>query len=78
MRGILTPLLLLVSILFAPTLAYAQATLARTVRDTSGAVQPGVTVEDLESRAHRKSTHGRNGRYGARRSLKKPATWTWK
>ena len=32
-------------LLLVPTLASAQATIAGTVRDTSGAVLPGVTVE---------------------------------
>jgi hypothetical protein len=35
----------LLAVLCLPTLAYAQATLAGTVRDGSGAVLPGVTVE---------------------------------
>jgi hypothetical protein len=38
-------LLLLAILVVLPTLAQAQATLAGTVRDTSGAVLPGVTVE---------------------------------
>ena len=32
-------------VVLAPSLAFAQATLAGTVRDSSGAVLPGVTVE---------------------------------
>jgi hypothetical protein len=36
---------LALSILFLPTLAFAQATLAGAVRDSSGAILPGVTVE---------------------------------
>jgi len=45
-RGIL-PLGLLIAGLFvlAPTTAWAQASITGTVRDTSGAVLPGVTVE---------------------------------
>jgi hypothetical protein len=35
----------LVCLVFAPTLAFAQASITGTVRDTSGAVLPGVTVE---------------------------------
>src|SRR6187401_594885 len=33
------------TVVFAPSAAYAQATLSGTVRDSSGAVLPGVTVE---------------------------------
>src|SRR5687768_10555653 len=43
-RGARTVVLLAV-IALTPALAYAQATVAGTVRDTSGAVLPGVTVE---------------------------------
>ena len=38
-------LLLLASVLIIPTAVQAQATLAGVVRDASGAVLPGVTVE---------------------------------
>src|SRR4051812_48721432 len=38
-------LALLLACVFAPAAAYAQATVAGTVKDTSGAVLPGVTVE---------------------------------
>jgi hypothetical protein len=44
MRG-WKPLLLAVAISLAPGVAFAQATLAGLVRDSSGAVLPGVTVE---------------------------------
>jgi hypothetical protein len=37
--------LVLLAVLLTPTLAYGQATLAGTVRDSSGAVLPGVSVE---------------------------------
>jgi hypothetical protein len=45
MRRLPGALLLVVCSLLVPTLAHAQATLAGTVRDSSGAVLPGVTVE---------------------------------
>ena len=46
MRGLLRlSLLALVAILLAPIAAYAQASVTGTVKDTSGAVLPGVTVE---------------------------------
>ena len=35
----------LFALVFVPTLAFAQASIAGVVRDTSGAVLPGVTVE---------------------------------
>src|SRR6187399_3597401 len=37
--------LVLLAVLLTPTLAHAQATVAGTVRDASGAVLPGVSVE---------------------------------
>src|SRR5258707_5016019 len=37
--------LVFVSAVVAPTAAYAQASIAGSIRDTSGAVLPGVTVE---------------------------------
>src|SRR5688500_15249366 len=45
MRVLLRTTSVLVSLFFFPALAWAQATIAGTVRDTSGAVLPGVTVE---------------------------------
>ena len=39
------PVFLALGLLLVPALAHAQATLAGIVRDTSGAVLPGVTVE---------------------------------
>src|SRR5687767_15524015 len=45
MRLLRGTLFLLVSLLLLPAVSHAQATLAGTVRDTSGAVLPGVTVE---------------------------------
>ena len=38
-------LLVLASIVLIPSLTYAQASIAGTVKDASGAVLPGVTVE---------------------------------
>ena len=46
MRGLLRlSLLALVATLLAPIAAYAQASVVGTVKDSSGAVLPGVTVE---------------------------------
>ena len=45
MRGASKSVLLLAAIILLPTLAFAQGTLTGTVRDESGAVLPGVTVE---------------------------------
>ena len=45
MRRLAHVLFLLAGVLFLPTVASAQATLAGLVQDTSGAVLPGVTVE---------------------------------
>jgi hypothetical protein len=49
MRAMYRCLALLALLLFVPTLAHAQASLAGTVRDSSGAVLPGVTVEAASS-----------------------------
>ena len=45
MRLLRGTLFLLVSLLLLPAVSHAQGTLAGTIRDTSGAVLPGVTVE---------------------------------
>jgi hypothetical protein len=45
MRGFLRILAAVAAVALVPSLSYAQATLTGTVRDTSGAVLPGVTVE---------------------------------
>ena len=45
MRGLKYVLFVLAAALFAPSIAAAQGTLTGTVRDGSGAVLPGVTVE---------------------------------
>ena len=46
MRGLVRPLLLVAAVLFVPGAAYAQVgAIAGMVRDASGAVMPGVTVE---------------------------------
>src|SRR5262245_30936358 len=45
MRTFYRSVLVLACLLIVPALAHAQATLSGTVRDTSGAVLPGVTVE---------------------------------
>src|SRR5688572_18441601 len=45
MRGTLKAMLMLTAAILLPSLAFAQGTLTGTVRDQSGAVLPGVTVE---------------------------------
>ncbi|HEY6613260.1 MAG TPA: carboxypeptidase-like regulatory domain-containing protein, partial [Vicinamibacterales bacterium] len=45
MRGIVRALAAFMLFVLAPSVVYAQATLAGIARDTSGAVLPGVTVE---------------------------------
>src|SRR5688500_6336990 len=45
MRGVVRTLVLLTGVFGIPTIAAAQASLAGTVKDPSGAVLPGVTVE---------------------------------
>ena len=41
----ITKALLVAAVILLPTIAHAQATLAGTLRDASGGVLPGVTVE---------------------------------
>ena len=45
MRGAITYLVVAAAVVLLPAAAYAQATITGTVRDTSNAVMPGVTVE---------------------------------
>src|SRR3954462_10934585 len=45
MSGFLTRIAWLAAILLIPSAVYAQSSITGTVRDTSGAVLPGVTVE---------------------------------
>src|SRR5688572_24752046 len=45
MRGASKAVLVLTAVVLLPSLAFAQGTLTGTVRDQSGAVLPGVTVE---------------------------------
>ena len=45
MRGIVRVVIVYVSLLVVPVAAYAQASITGVVRDSSGAVLPGVTVE---------------------------------
>ena len=47
-----------------PTLAYAQAQIVGAVRDESGGVLPGVTVEACQPGDYRESPHGRHRRPG--------------
>jgi len=66
MRGFKLGLLAIVLVVSVPMAAFAQATLSGLVRDTSGAVLPGVTVEAsspvLIEKARTTVTDG-NGRY---------------
>ena len=45
MRGLVKRVIVLAWIVLAPTAAYAQGSIVGVVKDTSGAVLPGVTVE---------------------------------
>jgi hypothetical protein len=45
MRGLVRALVVATGVLLAPAAAYAQATIAGVVRDASGGVLPGVSVE---------------------------------
>src|SRR5687768_4767076 len=45
MRGVLKCVAILAAMVLLPSLAFAQGTLTGTVRDASGGVLPGVTVE---------------------------------
>jgi hypothetical protein len=66
MRRLAHRLLLLAGITLAPTVAFAQASLAGLVQDTSGAVLPGVTVEAASPALIEKvrtTTTDANGRY---------------
>ena len=55
----------LVILLVAPAVVWAQAAITGTVKDTSGAVLPGVTVEASSPGADRKSPRGRQRRHRA-------------
>ena len=62
MRERALALLLTLGVLVLPSVTSAQAlgTIAGTVKDASGAVLPGVTVEAAEPGAHRESANGRS------------------
>jgi hypothetical protein len=45
MRSCVKAILILVSLVFIPAAVYAQTAIVGTVRDASGGVMPGVTVE---------------------------------
>ena len=57
-----------------PTIAFAQATITGTVKDTSGAVLPGVTVEASRPAHHRKSPHRRH-RWQRSIPYRRPSAW---
>ena len=59
-------------LLLLPTVAFAQVTLAGTVKDASGAVLPGVTIEASSPVLHRKNPDG-DERYRRAVSHRKPA-----
>jgi hypothetical protein len=66
MRRLADRLLLLACMTLAPTVAFAQASLAGLVQDTSGGVLPGVTVEAASPaliEKARTTTTDANGRY---------------
>src|ERR1700747_79717 len=66
MRTRLRIMILLVVAALAPTAAWAQVTLAGTVKDASGAVLPGVTVEASSPvliEQARSATSDANGQY---------------
>ena len=52
-------------ILMAPAVVWAQATITGTVKDTSGALLPGVTVEASSPVLIEKSSRRRQRRHGA-------------
>ena len=61
LKGLLLGLACLVML---PAAAFAQASITGVVKDSSGAVLPGVTVEASSAGADRKSPDGRHGRIG--------------
>src|SRR3954470_10450833 len=66
MRRVPGTLFLFALLMLLPTLAHAQATIAGTVRDTSGAILPGVTVEATSPaliRTVRSATTNTTGQY---------------
>ena len=52
--------MVLTSVALMPATAFAQASIVGTVRDASGAVLPGVTVEASSPGAHREDALGRH------------------
>jgi hypothetical protein len=48
----------LACLVLAPTVAFAQAAIAGVIKDTSGAVLPGVTVEATSPAFDRESAYG--------------------
>ena len=66
MRGLVRLVFALTLILIAPVAAYAQASISGTVKDASGAVLPGVTIEaasDVLIEKVRSATTDSNGRF---------------
>ena len=67
-------ILILVSLVVIPRVAYAQASIVGTVKDASGAVLPGVTVEASSPALIEKTRSvvtGGTGQY----SIERPETW---
>src|SRR5688500_294441 len=64
MRGVLKLFVLAAAVTLLPSLAFAQGTLTGTVRDASGGVLPGVTVEaSAPNQAVRTAVTDSNGIY---------------
>ena len=62
MRRASKAVLILMAAVLLPSLAFAQGTLTGTVRDQSGGVLPGVTVEASSPALIEKIAHGRHRR----------------
>ena len=60
---------LLAALLFLPMVASAQSAISGVVRDTTGAVLPGVTIEASQPRPHRKDPHGGDRRVQGRYTI---------
>ena len=63
MRGFVRGLAVLAVLVLAPAAAFAQATITGTVKDSSGGILPGVTVEAIGPRPVESSQGGRHRRH---------------